>query len=121
MKDSNMKEILDRYTEKKETDADVLKKLDRKVSAPAYRFAYIFGSVSSLVLGAGMSLIMTDIGSIVKVENPFEWGLVLGIIGLVAVSVTYPLFKGILTSGRKKYAESVLALGEKIMKGKEEA
>ncbi len=121
MKDSNIKVILDRYTENKETDTDVLKKLDKRVSAPAYRFAYIFGGVSSLILGAGMSLIMTDIGNIINVANPFKWGLVLGIAGLIAVSVTYPLFKGILNSRRKKYAESVLALGEKILKDKEEA
>ena len=37
---------------------------DKKVKKPANVFAIIFGVISAVVMGSGMSLVMTDIGSI---------------------------------------------------------
>ena len=41
-----------RYVEAPKTDLDTLRELDRRVHRPAATFAYIFGSVASLVMGA---------------------------------------------------------------------
>ena len=55
--------IRQEYTEKNTQKLDELKALDRKVKLPAEIFAYTFGTVGSLVLGAGMSMAMGVIGS----------------------------------------------------------
>ena len=57
-----VEKIRTKYVEKKDSSLDELRKLDRKVKAPAEVFAYIFGSISALIMGAGMSLVMTDLG-----------------------------------------------------------
>ena len=49
------------YMEKQYTELDSLRELDAKVKRPANVFAYIFGSISAIIMGSGMSLIMTEI------------------------------------------------------------
>lgn len=107
--------IRTQYTEKQHTELDELKELDAKVKRPANTFAYIFGSVSAIVMGAGMSLVMTDIGATVGLADPMLPGIVIGIVGLAMALLTYPIHKGILNSRKKKYAERILQLSEKIM------
>lgn len=63
--DRNDKEFLvqkirTQYTEKEHTQLDELRALDAKVKRPAKVFAYIFGCAGAILMGSGMSLIMTD-------------------------------------------------------------
>lgn len=111
-----VQKIRTRYTEREHTELDDLKRLDKTVTAPANIFAYAFGSVSALVMGAGMSLIMTDISNTVGLSNPMLPGLVLGIIGIAMAIINYPVYKKILNSRRKRYANEIIALSDKIMK-----
>lgn len=110
-----IQKIRTQYTEKTHTELDALKALDKKVKAPANVFAYVFGSVSALVMGAGMSLIMTDISKTLGVASPMLPGLVIGIIGMLMATVNYPIYKGILGSRRKKYAEKIIELSDKLL------
>lgn len=110
-----IQKIRTQYTEKTHTELDALKALDKKVKAPANVFAYVFGSVSALVMGAGMSLIMTDIGKTLGMASPMLPGLVIGIIGMLMAIVNYPIYKGILGSRRKKYAEKIIELSDKLL------
>lgn len=110
-----VQKIRTQYTEREHTELDALKKLDRKVKLPANAFAYSFGTVAALVMGAGMSLIMTDIGETIGVTDPMLPGLVLGIAGLLMAIVNYPIYKGLLTSRRKKYAADIISLSDKLI------
>lgn len=107
--------IRTQYTEKKTTELDELRALDAKVKRPANLFAYIFGSISAIIMGAGMSLVMTDIGTTVGIADPMIPGIVIGVVGMVMALVNYPIFKGLLNARRKKYAESIIALSEQIL------
>lgn len=114
-KDFLVQKIRTQYTEKEHTQLDALKDLDKKVKRPAYVFAYIFGSIGAIIMGSGMSLVMTGIGSMIGVENGMVPGIIVGIIGLLMVIINYPIYKGILGSRRKKYADEIIALSDKIM------
>ena len=46
-----IQKIRTQYTEKEHTDLDALKALDAKVKRPAGIFAYIFGSISAIIMG----------------------------------------------------------------------
>ncbi len=121
--DRNDKEFLvqkirTQYTEKEHTQLDALKELDAKVKRPANVFAYIFGSVSAIIMGSGMSLVMTDIGSAIGVENAMVPGIIIGIVGMLMAIINYPIYKSILTSRRKKYADQIMILSDKIMSSK---
>ena len=114
-KDFLVQKIRTQYTEKENTELDALRDLDRKVKRPANVFSYVFGSISAIIMGAGMSLVMTDIGTTVDIENPMVPGIVIGVIGMVLAIMNYPVYKKILASRRKKYAGEIIALSDKIM------
>lgn len=107
--------IRSQYTEKKYTELDELKALDKKVKKPAKIFASVFGTLSVLIMGSGMSLIMTDMGSKLGMSEPLFWGIVIGVIGLLMAILTYPLYKKLLNCRRKKYAETIIALSNHLL------
>ncbi len=111
-----VQKIRTQYTEKQHTSLDELKALDAKVKRPANVFAYIFGSISAIILGSGMSLVMTDISEVVGISNSMPFGIIIGLIGLVLSIANFPIYKKILGSRRKKYADEIISLSDKIMK-----
>jgi len=110
-----VQKIRTQYTEKEHTQLDELKELDTKVKRPANVLAYAIGTVSAIVMGAGMSLVMTDIGSVVGLKDPMVPGIAIGVVGLVAAIANYPMYKKVLGSRRKKYADQIIALSDKLM------
>ncbi|MBQ8783757.1 MAG: dihydropteridine reductase [Clostridia bacterium] len=112
-----VQKIRTQYTEKEHTQLDALKAMDKKVRKPADAFAYIFGSLSALIMGAGMSLVMTDIGATVGIEKTMLYGVIIGVIGLIMAVINYPIHKRILSSRRKKYAGKIIELSDKIING----
>jgi uncharacterized Tic20 family protein len=101
--------------EKTPSELDALRELDAKVKRPANVFAYTFGSISAVVMGAGMSLVMTDIGTTIGITSALVPGIAIGVVGLGMALLTYPMYKGILASRKKKYGAEILKLSEKIM------
>lgn len=112
-----VQKIRTQYIEKEHTQMDALKALDSKVKKPANVFAYVFGTVSAAVMGAGMSLIMTGIGAQLGMTETMAPGIIIGVVGLTLAIINYPIHKGILISRKKKYADKIIALSDKIMKG----
>ena len=111
-----VQKIRTQYTEKEHTGLDELKTLDAKVKRPAKVFAYIFGSVSALIMGAGMSLTMTDISETIGMAQPMLSGIITGILGMGMAIVNFPIYKGLLGMRRRKYADRIVALSDKLMK-----
>ena len=110
-----VRKIRTEYVEKETTELDELRKLDAKVKRPVNIFAYIFGSIGAIIMGAGMSLVMTEIGSMIGVEETMVPGIVIGVVGMVIALVNYPIYKRILAGRKKKYGAEILALSDKIM------
>ena len=104
------------YMEKESTELDALCELDAKVKQPANVFAYVFGSISAIIMGSGMSLVMTDIGTTIGMTDTMIPGIIIGIVGMFMAIINYPIYKNILGSRRKKYADEIIALSNKIMK-----
>ena len=104
-----VEQIRDSYVEKGITKFDELKALDKRVKRPAEIFAYVFGSLSSLVLGTGMCLAMKVIGDMMAL------GIVIGVVGIGMVSVTYALYQKILKARKRKYSADILALSDELL------
>lgn len=113
--ESFVQNIRNQYMEPEHTDLDTCKALDRNVKKPATIFAILFGTSSALIMGSGMSLIMTDIGSIIGITEPMFPGLLIGTAGMLMAALTYPIYRGILRTRRKRYADKMLAQIEKIL------
>jgi len=107
--------IRTQYMEKQSTELDALRELDTKVKRPANVFAYTFGSLGAIIMGAGMSLVMTEIGAIIGIANTMVPGIVIGVAGMAVVLVNYPIYKKILASRKKRYADEIIKLSDNII------
>jgi len=110
-----VQKIRTQYTEKEHTQLDALKALDCKVKKPANVFAYVFGIIAAIIMGYGMSLVMTDIGAMIGMSDTMVPGIVIGVVGLAMAIVNYPIYKKILGARRKKYAGKIIELSDSIL------
>ena len=112
-----VQKIRTQYMEKdsSEKNLDLLRELDAEVKRPASVFGYVFGSISTIIMGSGMSLVMTDIGQQLGISNTMPLGIVIGVVGMLMAIATYPIYKNILASRKEKYADRILELSERIM------
>ena len=119
MKDQEfaVEKIRSQYTQQENTDLDALKALDARVKNPANVFGYVYGSIGAIVMGGGMSLVMTDIGTILGMTETLIPGIAVGVVGMVMALTTYPIYKKILNSRKKKYAARIMELSDRITKG----
>ena len=109
--------IRSEYIEKEVNELSELRALDRKVKRPANVFAYVFGSISAIVMGAGMSLVMTEIGATIGLASAMVPGIAIGVVGMGMALSTYPIYKKMLNNRKKKYAPEILKLSEKVLNG----
>ena len=118
MKDQEfaVEKIRSQYTQQENTDLDALKALDARVKKPANVFGYVYGSIGAIVMGSGMSLVMTDIGAMIGMNEPMVPGIAIGVIGMVMALVNYPIYKSILSSRKAKYADQIIALSNEMLK-----
>ncbi len=119
MKDKEfaVEKIRSQYTQQENTDLDALKALDARVKKPANVFGYVYGSIGAIVMGSGMSLVMTDIGTMLGMTETLIPGIAVGVVGMGMALTTYPIYKKILNSRKKKYAAKIMELSDRITKG----
>lgn len=103
------------YVEPQTTELDALRTLDARVKRPANIAAYLFGSVSAIVMGFGMSLIMTDIGATLGMASSMVPGILIGIAGLALAAVNYPLYQLHLSRRKQKYRDEILNYTDKFL------
>lgn len=95
-----------------------LRRLDSAVTQKATTVSLIFGIIGALIMGIGMSLAMTEIGETIGLNGGMEMliGIVVGIIGIVFVSLAYPLYNHTLKNEREKIAPEIIRLTDELMK-----
>ena len=95
-----------------------LRRLDAAVTQKATSVSLVFGVIGALILGMGMSLAMTDIGKIIGLLGGMAMlvGILIGIVGIVLVSVAYPIYNSIIKKEREKIAPEILRLTDELMK-----
>ena len=103
------------YVEKEVSELDELRALDEQVRRPANIFGYVFGSISAIIMGAGMSLVMTDIGATLGITTSMPLGILVGCLGLGMALLTYPIYGKILNARRNKFADRIIKLSDEIM------
>ena len=65
-----------------------------------------------MLLGVGMCLMMHVIGD--GSTAFMVIGVIVGIVGLIGVSINYAIYKKILNNAKKKYSADILALAKEI-------
>lgn len=110
-----VEKIRTQYIEKEATELDELRRLDAKVRRPVNIFSYVFGSISAIIMGAGMSLVMTELGTTLGMESTMIPGIILGVIGMILALINYPMHKKLMSSRKNRYSKEIFALSDKIM------
>ena len=95
-----------------------LRRMDASVTNTAQAVALAFGIIGALILGFGMSLIMTDLAAILGelADMAMIIGIAIGVVGGAIVSLAYPIYGAIVRSKRKKLAPEIIRLTDELMK-----
>lgn len=107
--------LANEYAPKDTSKVAALRRLDARAKLPATVFTYAFGIAAALLLGVGMCLTMGKIGG--GTDTAFALGVAVGVVGLIAMGVNYPLYKKLLAKGRRKYAPDIMELAREISEG----
>ena len=117
---AELKKIRDKYTPptKEEDNLTRLRRLDASVTKTAVVVALVLGIAGTLTLGLGMSLVMTELGKILGANQIISLitGIILGLIGIVAASLAWPVYNLIVRIRRKKLAPEIIRLADELMK-----
>lgn len=105
-------QLANEYAPKDTSKVVALRKLDAKAKRPANIFTYAFGIVAALIFGTGMCLAMGQIGS--GTTGSLVLGILVGIVGMAAMGVNYPIYKKLLANGKQKYAFEIMELAKEI-------
>lgn len=98
---------------------DELKELDKKVKSPS-KFAYVFGSLSALVFGAGLSMAMKLEELTNLLGDTTVLGIAVGVAGMILMGANYLIYKKRVEKRRAKYKDQIVALSEEILNEKGE-
>ena len=117
---AELKRIREKYTPSTEAEDKMerLRKLDAGVTQKAQVIALIFGIVGALILGAGMSLCMSDFAKILGSHRDMAMviGIPIGLVGGVLAALAYPMYNLIVKRERKKIAPEIIRLTDELMK-----
>ena len=117
---AELKRIRDKYTAPTEVEDKMarLRRLDASVTNTAQAVAIVFGVIGTLILGFGMSLIMTELAESLGIfgDAAMVIGIIVGIVGGILASLAYPIYNAIVKAKRKKLAPEVIRLTDELMK-----
>lgn len=113
-----VKNIRRKYLSREENTMERLRRLDQGVTQKATTVALIVGILGALIMGLGMSLAMSELREILGSHRDMAIviGVVIGSVGIVLVSVAYPLYLHTLKKERQKIAPEILRLTDELMK-----
>lgn len=110
--------IRQKYAAPEEDKLEQLRRLDGSVMQKALTVALTVGIFGALILGVGMSLTMTELGEILGTYRDLAMplGIGIGLVGIVLVSLAYPLYNRTAKKERERIAAEVIRLTDELMK-----
>ena len=113
-----IKRIRQKYQSQEEDSMTRLRKLDASATSKATVIALVLGIVGALILGMGMSLIMTDLASLLGMTGMTNMivGTIAGVLGVILAALAYPVYSKVLKREREKIAPEIIRLTDELMK-----
>jgi len=112
---AEVKKIRSKYVEKPESKLEQLRALDRSASKKAKTWALVIGILGALIMGTGMSLVMTELGKLLGVYA-MVIGVAVGLVGMLLVLLAYPIYNRVLKKQRDRIAPEILRLTDELLK-----
>lgn len=102
--------VLNKYNNVEYTKLDELRRLDKKVESMPRNFSIIFGIIVTLLFGFGMCVAMKII-----FKDLMVIGIILGIVGMLFMSINYFIYKKIVEIRKNKYASRIKELSIELL------
>ncbi len=107
--------IRSHYILKSEDPMETLRQLHKRPTQKAMGWSIAVGTVGALMMGSGMSLVMTELGDLIgKYAMPV--GIGIGVVGMMLAALSYPLYRHTLRKNREKIAPRILELTDRLLK-----
>lgn len=110
-----IEEIRKKYIPKEMDKMEQLRTLHAVPTQKAQAASLAVGIIGALIMGAGMSLAMTDIGAMLG-HFAMVLGIAIGVVGMVLVALAYPIYNRVLKTQREKIAPEILRLSDELLK-----
>ena len=108
--------IRKKYLSPEEDKMEKLRKLHASATQKAQAWALVLGVVGALIMGTGMSLVMTDFGEVLGLANALIPGVIIGVLGMIPVTLAYPAYNHVLKKERQRIAPEILRLSDELLK-----
>lgn len=105
-----IKKIREKYLPKEADKMEQLRRLDESVTRKGTIVSLVVGIIGTLVMGFGMSCCM------VWTDTMLVLGIIVGIVGIAALSAAYPLYNYVTKKEREKIAPEIIRLSDELMK-----
>ena len=106
--------IRKKYLPKEESKMEQLRRLHAIPTQKAQACAIALGVIGALIMGTGMSLCMTELGAALG-GFAMGIGIAVGVAGIAAAALAWPLGRHILDRERRKIAPRILRLTDELM------
>ena len=107
--------IRQKYLPKEEDKMDKLRQLHAIPTRKAQCVSLTVGILGALIMGTGMSLILTELGAALG-SLAMILGIVVGLTGMVLVALAYPVYHRTKKREREKIAPEILRLTDELLK-----
>lgn len=113
-----IKRIRQKYQTQEEDGISRLRRMDEEVTSKATAMALVIGVVGVLIMGTGMSLIMTELSTILGMTElaGMVGGILTGTVGIILIALAYPVYSKRIKKERERIAPEILRLSEELMK-----
>ena len=95
-----------------------LRRLDAGVAKKGAAVSLVIGIAGTLIMGTGMSFVMSDFGKIFGSFSDFALplGIILGIAGMILIVLAYPVYNRVTAKERERITPEILRLTDELMK-----
>ncbi len=105
-----IKKIRSKYEAPQEDKMAYLRRLDESAGKKGTMISIILGVIGTLILGVGMCCVL------VWQRVWFVPGIIIGIVGLLVLSLAYPVYMQVTKKEREKIAPEVLRITDELLK-----
>ena len=109
-----VEEIRKAYLPKEEDKMEQLRKLHAIPTQKAQAASLAVGIIGALILGTGMSLCMTELGAALG-HLAMVMGVIIGLVGMILVTLAYPIYNRTLKKERNKIAPDILRITDELL------
>jgi hypothetical protein len=113
-----IRKIREKYVPQTEDKMEKLRRLDSSVTKRGTVLSLIVGILGALIMGAGMSLAMTDLAAHVNMarNQAMTVGIIIGVVGMAVAAVAYPIYSAVTKHDRARIAPEIIRLTNELMK-----